>query len=76
MNVADLRELMIQQARGKLLTKLIVVDCRFPYEFEGGHLAGAVNVPTQEQLREMFFGSPDKLRSYMGAIIVFHCEFS
>lgn len=75
-SVADLRELMIQQARNKSLTQLKIVDCRFPYEFEGGHLAGAVNVPTQEQLREMFFGTPEKLRALSGAVIIFHCEFS
>ena len=39
-------------------------------------MKGAVNVPTQEQLRQMFFGSPENLRALLGAVIIFHCEFS
>ena len=39
-------------------------------------MTDAINVPTQEQLREMFFGSIEGLRNLMGAVIVFHCEFS
>lgn len=31
-----------------------VIDCRYPYEFEGGHIAGAENLYTQEDvLREL-----------------------
>lgn len=54
-----------------------VIDCRYPYEFEGGHIGGALNVYTKEQCIDL-------LRNFSGAgedplkrnILVFHCEFS
>lgn len=58
-----------------------VVDCRYPYEFDGGHIRGAQNLFTQEQiLTELVNSKTDtpKLVSDepMRHIIVFHCEFS
>lgn len=50
------------------------MDCRFPYEYEGGHIETAININTMEKLEEMF------LQKMQGTtkrtIIVFHCEFS
>lgn len=31
-----------------------VVDCRFAYEYEGGHIAGALNLNTVEQVQQYF----------------------
>jgi rhodanese-related sulfurtransferase len=60
--------------------KLIVVDARYPYEFEGGHIRQAKNIFTKDKLMEMFFENKDKLMESVEAgkrlIIVFHCEFS
>lgn len=52
--------------------ELMVVDCRFEYEYEGGHISGAVNVNSTESLEKLFFHKPrtEKL------LIIFHCEFS
>lgn len=51
--------------------ELYVIDCRFMYEFEGGHIRGATNVPCAEVLAQAFFENP-----FQNALIVFHCEFS
>lgn len=32
-----------------------IVDCRYPYEYEGGHIEGAVNIFSTEALIEKFF---------------------
>lgn len=32
-----------------------IVDCRYPYEFNGGHISGAVNLYTQNAITERFF---------------------
>lgn len=64
-----------------------VVDCRYPYEFEGGHIAGAENLYTQEAvLRELVHsrrGGGETAASVQPGgdaarrhIVVFHCEFS
>ena len=50
-----------------------IIDCRFPYEFEGGHIDTAININTMDALEELFFS---KLRQGRRAVIVFHCEFS
>ncbi|ORY07875.1 Rhodanese-like protein [Basidiobolus meristosporus CBS 931.73] len=53
--------------------KLEVVDCRFPYEYEGGHIEGALNLNTKEDLEKHFFVNiPTSTRT----IVIFHCEYS
>ncbi|KAK9767785.1 m-phase inducer phosphatase [Basidiobolus ranarum] len=54
--------------------KLIVIDCRFPYEYEGGHIQDAINVNTKESLDAFFRENTQELNSR--TIIVFHCEYS
>ena len=33
----------------------IVIDCRFPFEFEGGHIIGAINICDPKDLMPKFF---------------------
>lgn len=56
----------------------IVVDCRYPYEYEGGHIMGAVNIYTREALVEKFFNENANADSGTSKrkVIIFHCEFS
>ncbi|XP_060077409.1 M-phase inducer phosphatase-like [Ylistrum balloti] len=50
-----------------------IIDCRYPYEFEGGHIQGAENLHTHETIKELLqTGSRDNHRH----ILIFHCEFS
>lgn len=57
--------------------RVIIIDCRYPYEFEGGHIRGAVNLHQEDQvqdfllLRPLVSSLPDRR-----IVIVFHCEFS
>jgi rhodanese-related sulfurtransferase len=54
---------------------LMVIDCRFPYEFDGGHIRGAMNVFREDQIVAHFFdGAVPRFASE--TTIVFHCEFS
>jgi M-phase inducer tyrosine phosphatase len=50
----------------------MVIDCRFEYEFEGGHIDGAVNYNDKELLTSQLFeqGLPGK------TLLIFHCEYS
>ncbi|NXQ49614.1 MPIP2 phosphatase, partial [Catharus fuscescens] len=55
----------------------IVVDCRYPYEYEGGHVKGAVNLPLQREVEEFLLKQPvAPLDTSKRVIIIFHCEFS
>lgn len=55
--------------------EVVIVDCRFEYEFNGGHIDGAVNLMTQEDL-ENYFMTEKRLGSKAKRLCVFHCEFS
>lgn len=50
----------------------MVIDCRFEYEFEGGHIDGAVNYNDKELLAGQLFEQalPGK------TLLIFHCEYS
>lgn len=60
-------------------TEIVIVDARYPFEYKGGHLKGAMNVPCTTQdswqgaLKKMFF---DAREDGHRIGIVFHCEFS
>ena len=68
----------IQEAKGAPIPKIMIVDCRYAYEFEGGHISGAVNISTRQELESRFFGSKESIEQIMSehTIIIFHCEFS
>ncbi|XP_052820194.1 M-phase inducer phosphatase 1-like [Mya arenaria] len=53
---------------------LTVIDCRYPYEFEGGHIRGAINLYTKDSIRN--FLNETMTSSEKNHVIVFHCEFS
>jgi rhodanese-related sulfurtransferase len=57
--------------------RMCVVDCRFDYEFRGGHVRNAISVTEPDQLEAMFF-PPDQTQQLMDVrtLVVFHCEFS
>lgn len=58
--------------------KLVIIDCRHPYEYQGGHFNGAINIASPSDLNEYF--KHDKYYDGIGdddnTIFVFHCEFS
>jgi len=58
------------------ITKYIVVDCRFPYEFAGGHVNSphTINLHTKQQVDDFFFLKP--ICEIKNLVIIFHCEFS
>ncbi|PNI49807.1 CDC25C isoform 8 [Pan troglodytes] len=60
-----------------LIEKFYVIDCRYPYEYLGGHIQGALNLYSQEELFNFFLKKPIvPLDTQKRIIIVFHCEFS
>ncbi|XP_049729697.1 M-phase inducer phosphatase 3 isoform X1 [Elephas maximus indicus] len=60
-----------------LIEKFYIIDCRYPYEYLGGHIQGALNLYSQEELHNFFLKKPIvPLDIQKRIIIVFHCEFS
>ncbi|XP_075963501.1 M-phase inducer phosphatase 2 [Anarhichas minor] len=60
-----------------LVEQVIVMDCRYPYEFDGGHIKGALNLHQEDQVEDFLLKTPivpscpDKR-----VVVIFHCEFS
>jgi M-phase inducer tyrosine phosphatase len=50
---------------------LYILDCRYEYEFKGGHIKNATNFSSINDLFDEFFDCP-----VPDSLIVFHCEFS
>ncbi|KAG6016559.1 hypothetical protein E4U43_003522 [Claviceps pusilla] len=50
----------------------MVIDCRFEYEYDGGHIEGAVNHNDKELLATQLFETPMSGRT----LLIFHCEYS
>ncbi|KAK1757927.1 M-phase inducer phosphatase [Echria macrotheca] len=50
----------------------IIIDCRFEYEYEGGHIDGAVNYNDKDLLADHLFRTPMEGRT----LLIFHCEYS
>lgn len=52
-----------------------IIDCRYPYEYAGGHIKGAENIFTEEGILHLLHqkkGHTENERS----LLIFHCEFS
>ena len=67
--------------------KVVVVDCRFEYEYRAGHIRGALSAPTTLAIDYLFYGAEpvtflERRRaaslplSHPKVMLVFHCEFS
>lgn len=53
-----------------------IIDCRYPYEYEGGHIVNAINIHTGSDLINFFLENSTMHRNSHRHIIIFHCEFS
>ncbi|KAI0637357.1 hypothetical protein C8Q77DRAFT_1051420 [Trametes polyzona] len=65
------------------LERFHVIDCRFDYEYLGGHIPGAININTTAGVEEFLLGMSAKKPMPSTSsdpnkktILVFHCEFS
>lgn len=59
------------------IEQYLIVDARFPYEYDYGHIEGAENLWTYELLLDRLFGMPIVLQGRADRLaVIFHCEFS
>ena len=50
----------------------LIVDCRFEYEYDGGHIDGAVNYNNKDEIARRLFDRP----CAGNTLLIFHCEYS
>lgn len=63
--------------------KFMFLLARYPYEYEGGHIRGAINIFTKEHLLKDYtedkLGKKSPKNDQVGGkrnVLIFHCEFS
>lgn len=60
-----------------VIEKFVIIDCRYPYEYTGGHIRDAKNIYTREGITEEFLKNPIQPQDpEKRNILIFHCEFS
>uniref|UniRef100_A0A8C8VIB8 M-phase inducer phosphatase n=1 Tax=Pelusios castaneus TaxID=367368 RepID=A0A8C8VIB8_9SAUR len=73
-------EMMVAVLNGQfksLIENCVIVDCRYPYEYAGGHIKGAVNLPLKQDVEDFLLKNPIvPLDLQKRVIVIFHCEFS
>lgn len=50
-----------------------IIDCRYNYEYEGGHIQGAINISDPEDLANYL---ENNVQNGKSRAIIFHCEYS
>lgn len=56
--------------------RIMIIDCRFEYEYSGGHITNAVNFNDKQQLISELFGSNICTPAYRNTLLILHCEYS
>lgn len=76
-SVETLVKIMDKEYKG-FYGSIYIIDCRFEYEFLGGHIKDAVNISKQKQLEEEFIHKRHVRckDTKKPPLIIFHCEFS
>ncbi|XP_023777850.1 M-phase inducer phosphatase 1 isoform X2 [Cyanistes caeruleus] len=72
-------EMMVSVLTGKFesfIKQFVIIDCRYPYEYEGGHIKGAINLHMEEEVENFLLKKPIQPSENKRVIVVFHCEFS
>ncbi|KAJ7322735.1 hypothetical protein JRQ81_019022 [Phrynocephalus forsythii] len=72
-------EMMVAVLNGefsRFMKQCVIIDCRYPYEYEGGHIKGAINLHMEEEVEDFLLKKPIVSSDHRRVIVVFHCEFS
>lgn len=72
-------EVMVKIINGNydpFIERCVIIDCRYPYEYNGGHIKGAINLHMEQELEDYLLKSPIQSHGTNRVIVIFHCEFS
>lgn len=64
---------IILGAHADQFDEYVVIDCRFPYEYDGGHIVNAINIPLHVDLEKFVERHSE---SASRRLLIFHCEYS
>ncbi|XP_055499680.1 M-phase inducer phosphatase 2 isoform X2 [Leucoraja erinacea] len=72
-------EMVIELVTGKhdgFVERFLLCDCRYPYEYDGGHIKGALNLHMENEIEELLKKPIVPVDEAKRVIVIFHCEFS
>uniref|UniRef100_A0A1I7SXL8 protein-tyrosine-phosphatase n=1 Tax=Caenorhabditis tropicalis TaxID=1561998 RepID=A0A1I7SXL8_9PELO len=72
-NAETLTQLLMDNPGEAFLQKYALIDCRYPFEFEGGHVKHAINFYDYDNAHVLF--QAEKKRPQQ-RILIFYCEYS
>ncbi|XP_066516856.1 cell division cycle 25 homolog d isoform X2 [Hoplias malabaricus] len=58
---------LIRGQYSSVVEEFLIIDCRYPYEYQGGHIKGAVNLYTETQVLQAFLPSYTTFQTSPGA---------
>jgi rhodanese-related sulfurtransferase len=58
---------------GGSIKRFIVIDCRYWFEYQAGHIPGAFNINTRQRIEKLYQCNKDFGQE---VALIFHCEFS
>jgi len=67
---------LVMGAFNHFYDKILIIDCRFDYEYNAGHIFGALNFPKIEDLIQFLIEDPCFHLFGEKLCLVYHCEFS
>ncbi|VDK85652.1 unnamed protein product [Litomosoides sigmodontis] len=72
-----LADLLTSMTREQFSKRFMLIDCRYPFEFNGGHIRGAYNLFDPAKVENVFYPNDIELRAQlMKKKPIFYCEFS
>jgi hypothetical protein len=77
---AVLASLLMGQRAVPAKLKLQLIDCRYPFEYDGGHVRNAINIWHEQEMRDLIFNDKRVGSNLADAdsktVLIFYCEFS
>ncbi|KAL5006712.1 hypothetical protein ScPMuIL_015518 [Solemya velum] len=67
---------VIKGACSDVISGFRILDCRYPYEYKGGHIKGATNVRSRDDLKKVLEEKEDNEGKGKRSILFLYCEFS
>lgn len=69
---------LLKDEFSEIVDTVTIVDCRYPYEYEGGHIKNAINLWNESDLKNYFINKKHESTAAENGrdIVIFHCEFS
>ncbi|VDI02272.1 Hypothetical predicted protein [Mytilus galloprovincialis] len=69
----DTMSSVINGSYDEVLSSYRIIDCRYPYEYEGGHIKNAENIYAENGIIQFLEDNCDVTKRQ---VLIFHCEFS